>query len=54
MMSFAEVTGLLIKARGHHYIMFEVTESNYFGMEEVTAQEFMNHHIISTNQYFDN
>lgn len=50
----AAMIEVFIKAKQCHYIMYQVEDEKYLGIEEVTPQEFMNHHAIASNQYFDN
>lgn len=50
----ATLLGLYIKAKQGQYIMYEVSEPKYLSVEEVTDKEFMNHHVIASQQYFDN
>lgn len=50
----AAMLELYIKAKECHYIMYQVEDEKYLGIEEVTAKEFMNHHVIASQQYFDN
>lgn len=50
----ANMIAAVIKVRHGHYVMYESSDDKYFSVEEITAEEFVKHHAIAMNKYFEN